>query len=191
KSIAMLCVIALVVAAWRHDTAHALTYSRYHLGSLSKAASAPTELALQRFPFYRAQEALNRLPDNAVVLWLRPADMYYAQRQMVSYLDPRLIPAYRERTPEGIARRLEALGVTHIYRPNYSIPPIYRSALMPMLSDARFVSLEFTDGYYDLYKLKREATDSPTAVIERLEVSPDLRTWGGESESRFMRLEGI
>lgn len=93
-------------------------------------------------------------PRDALVLSLKPADMYYAQRRMLSYLDPRLEPFYRTTDPAEALAQLRALGVTHVHLPDYGIPPLYNSALHRILRSPQWTTLAFQARGNQVYALR-------------------------------------
>jgi hypothetical protein len=149
--------IAINMVSWRN-----------YLGPLRAALWEPQRETLAKFPFYRVQDHMRRnLPPEAVVLSLRPADAYYAKHRIISYLDPRMVPAYKETDPAKLSELLRQLGVTHVYKGNYSLPTIYNSALMQLLADRQLSRVIHSDGHYAVYALN-------TASPERIQPS---RTW--------------
>lgn len=93
-------------------------------------------------------------PQNALVLSLKPADMYYSERRMISYLDPRLVPFYREQDPEKALELLRALNVTYIHSPDYGLPPLYNSALQAILRNPAWTQLEYSADGNQIYSLR-------------------------------------
>ncbi|MFO1288756.1 MAG: hypothetical protein U1F49_20975 [Rubrivivax sp.] len=141
----------------------------YRLGQLnaerqaSAGALAGESTRLQRWGPYGAVDYLRReTPASSLVLSMKPADMFYAGRTMLSYLDPRLQPFYGESEPRAAAQRLRDLGVTHVHLPDYWLPPVYNSALESVLADSRFAELSFDAAGYQVYRLR--APDDPTGA---------------------------
>lgn len=101
---------------------------------------------------------------NSLVFSLRPADMFYAERPMVSYLDPRALPLYRSGTdPAAAAAALRRLGVTHVHLPDYLLPPVYMNGLMALLADPAQARLVAERDGYQLFALQPEpAADAAT-----------------------------
>jgi hypothetical protein len=138
--------------------------------SQSILASADAQAA--RLPSLRLMRTMADLtPPDAVVLSLRPADMYYAHRKMVSYIDPRLIAFYRQTDPERAFATLTTLGVTHVHVPDYSLPVDYNSQLPQLLSSPRFARLLSYDSGYALYELVRG--EAPAAFVRPLSSEHD------------------
>lgn len=126
-----------------------------HTAPTASGAPAP-ERRLERWGPYAAMAYLRRAtPPPSTVLSLKPADMFYAGRTMVSYLDPRLLPFYGERAPPAAAAGLRALGVTHVHLPDYWLPPVYNSALGALLADPALAELSFERNGYQIYRLLR------------------------------------
>src|SRR5690606_1739135 len=75
---------------------------KYAQLELSAARLAMSDIrTLRHWPSFSAVEYLRNAKEPiGLVLAERPADMYYSGRRMVSYLDPRLLPVYKEKDPE-------------------------------------------------------------------------------------------
>lgn len=132
--------------------------------------------SLRRLPPYAATEFLRRnTPGNAVVLSLKPSDMFYADRRMVSYLDPRLIPFYRESDPAKALDLLLDLGVTHVHLPDYLLPPAYHGPFARIISRPEWAKLLFSDGGYQVYHLAHHA--APPAMPTELDLTPGKIPW--------------
>lgn len=102
-----------------------------------------------------ASEYLRRhTPRDAKVLALRPADMFFAERRMVSYLDPQLMPFYREQQPDTAFRALRDIGISYVQLPDYALPPIYNSQLMRILADPSYSELLYDRRGYQVYRLR-------------------------------------
>ncbi len=127
----------------------------YRLGQLNSERGAGEGARLQRWPPYAALSHLKQhTPVASVVFSMKPADMFYSARTMVSYLDPRLVPFYAEREPAPAAARLSELGVTHVHMPDYWLPPVYHSALAALLADPVLTDLAFEANGYQIYRLR-------------------------------------
>jgi len=112
-------------------------------------------------------------PPDALVLSIKPADMYYADRRMVSYLDERLIDFYRvDDVAEG-ARMLGEMGITHVHVPDYGIPPLYNSTLHEILRSPAFSDLLMSSDRGQIYALR---PDDKTEG-EPIDISPAARPW--------------
>jgi hypothetical protein len=147
-------VLGLLMVLWLQW----LVVGGYRATSGWTANAAPEGRAFAAWPAYGAVDYLAReTPPGAVVLSMKPADMYYANRRMVSYLDPRLLAFYGEREPRAALGRLRDLGITHLHVPDYWLPPVYNSALEDIMarpSDARLVH---ASGGYQIYELAPSA----------------------------------
>lgn len=109
---------------------------------------------LSNFPNMMAMNFLNRsTPPNSIVLSTQPADMYYAHRKMVSYLDPRLIPFYSIEDPKSGAKFLKKLGISYVHVTDYSLPVFYNSILMATLADPASSTLLYSVGATQVYRL--------------------------------------
>lgn len=139
-----------------------------------RAAAFDTDSALRAQPEFAAVRYLAGATDSkSLVLTLKPADMYYSGRRMMSYLDPRLVPFYAEREPRQAAEFLHKLGITHIHVPDHHLPPVYNSALQDLLRDPQLSTLEFSDGGYQVYAL-RPSNLRPVQVID---MTPGAIEW--------------
>lgn len=117
--------------------------------------------------------ATDTAPDSRVFS-LRPADMYYADRPMVSYLDPRALPLYRAGTdPSAALAALRSLGVTHVQLADYLLPPVYMTGLMGLLADPGRTRLVAERDGYQLVALQPE----PHAGDDTLQALPVDGAW--------------
>lgn len=134
-------------------------------GAGRSAEPAGESARLQRWAPYAAVEFLRtRTPPASLVLSMKPADMFYAGRTMVSYLDPRLLPFYAEREPAAAEKRLRELGITHVHLPDYWLPPVYNSALESLLADPAWAELAFEANGYQIYRLRDDPVAAPGAT---------------------------
>lgn len=142
---------------------------------------------LERWPPYSAVQHLTQHTAPAsLVLSMKPADMFYAGRTMLSYLDPRLVPFYAEREPAAAAAQLRSLGVTHVHVPDYWLPPLYNSALQGVLADAALAELAFEAHGYQIYRLRHDAA-GPVAPAANC---GEVRSFGAWKRSREFVLGG-
>lgn len=112
-------------------------------------------------------------PADTVVLAMRPADMYYSGRRMLSFVDPELVPFYKATSADEAAAELRRLGVSYIQAPDYYIPTMYNSQLQSLLAAPDLATLVFDDQGVQLYRL----TDSEKLVVSTVDLSPDTRQW--------------
>jgi len=111
--------------------------------------------------------ATETAPDSRVFS-LRPADMYYADRPMVSYIDPRMLPLYRSGTdPAAALAALRSLGVTHVHLGDYLLPPVYMTGLMGLLADPGRSRLVAERDGYQLFALQPEPDTRDDVVQAR------------------------
>jgi hypothetical protein len=104
------------------------------------------ETILLRQPGYGSIQYLrNQTETDSLVLSLRPADMYYAKRRMISYLDPRLLPFYSEKDPVKGLQILKDLGIQYVQVSDYFLPPAYNSTLMEILARPDLSSLVYNN----------------------------------------------
>lgn len=138
--------------------------------------------SLAVWPNVRSVQYLSGLPaDNAssLVLSFRPADMFYSNKKMISYLDPKMIPFYGAETKEAAAQLLREMKVKYVQVPDYYIPPIYNSIAMELLADRRFAMPKFWDQGNQIYEL-RESDRDIKPVIDNTKVidfSPAKMKW--------------
>ena len=93
------------------------------------------------------------LPKDALILSLRPADMYYLSRKMVAYLDPVLIPLYEETSPLAAVALLKALGINYIHATDYSLPVQYNSVINKILEDPNLSKIIVSNLANEIYQL--------------------------------------
>lgn len=137
---------------------------------------APERDYLLQWPNIAAMKYLEAKTDrDALILSLRPADMYYSDRKMVSYLDPRLIPFYQEQNLESAYHILKNLGITHIQVSDYAVPPFYNSLLQKILIRQDLTKLVFSAEGNQIYRL----TNSDVRGLRSTEfdLSPQLISW--------------
>lgn len=121
-------------------------------------ASFAESAQIERWPPFAVVKHLKRSTEpDAVAFSMKPADMFYAGRRMVSYLDPAAIPFYDlAQDPERAFEELKRLHVTHVHMPDYFLPPVYMSALMDLMADPSRTRLRAESEGYQLYELVRE-----------------------------------
>ena len=122
--------------------------------------------------------ARENLPADALVLSLRPADMYYARHKMVSYLDERMLPVYRERSPLQAARMLRDLGITHLHIPDYELPVSYNSVIDQIVADPSLTQLiHSVCGSQILRLLPTSINSEEVIVLDRIDFTPGRNDW--------------
>ena len=134
---------------------------------------------LEFFPNFAAMYWVrDNLPQDALVLSLRPADMYYAQRKMVSYLDERMLPIYRESSPQRAAQLLRDLGVTHLHVPDYALPVSYNSVLGRIIADPALTPLIYSAAGTQIFRLELAGTSSGASVVtDSTDFTPGQHKW--------------
>lgn len=154
----------------------ALTKYRWAANNLSPATVGNEfESTLQNRPEYRNVRYLRlHTPSNALVFSLKPADMYYAKRRMISYLDPRLVAFYKQKNTLKGYELLRNLGITHIHATDYSLPPLYNSVLQTILRNPGLTTLEFSADGNQIYSLK------PSSIHDEkiIDITPGTLAWG-------------
>lgn len=127
------------------------------------------EEKLSNWPAYQAVQYLReQTPRDALVFSLKPADMYYSKRKMVSYLDERLLPFYKESDTTKAAALLQSVGITHIHSSDYSLPPLYNSSLIEILADPSLSVLEFSAEGSQIYRLKSSQMRAVISSVDLL-----------------------
>jgi len=158
RAVGVAALSAVLVLLWTVSTAVQHGRTRQLGLSLGDIVSLPHEDKLRYWSgFQLARELSTRTPPDALVLAERPADLYYSDRRMISFLDPRLVPVYRERDPARAVQMLVNLGVTHLQMPGYSHPAIYRTALQEIAARPDLSTLLFASQSDQLYLLGSEA----------------------------------
>jgi len=163
---------------------HKMRSLSLHLGDISM----PSDVKLVHWPAYASVDYLRRnTPPTAIVLSLKPADMYYAHRRMISYLDPRLLPFYDENDPHRALNQLRSLGIQYLHIPDYSLPSIYNSGLQDILSRTDLTKLSFSADGYQIYEVMKEdgtktkeAPEKDQRAIKSIPIrsySPPLFRW--------------
>jgi len=134
--------------------------------SLSNASPA---IALQRIIAHSV-----RMSDT--VLSLKPSDMFYGNKRMISYLDPRLLSFYDTSDADSGARLLRDLGITHIHVGDSWIPPYYNSVLTDIISNPTYTTLLAEKGPHKLFILKSQSsgTENVQAIAN---LSPSDTQW--------------
>jgi hypothetical protein len=108
-----------------------------------------------------------------LVLTMRPADMYYSGRTMLSYLDPRLLPVYRETSPVQAVQMLHDMGVQYVHMVDYSLPSLYNSVLQGIMDRPDLSRLEYGYGMTQIYSLR----DSGLRKGAQIDITPGKVPW--------------
>jgi 4-amino-4-deoxy-L-arabinose transferase-like glycosyltransferase len=128
---------------------------------------------LLRWPNIRTVHDLQqRVSEDSTILSMRPADMYYANRRMMSYLDPRLLDFYKEKSPVHAVHTLEKLGVTHVHLSDYYLPPVYNSVLEELLTKPELTRLDYSYGMHQIYSFG----DSGLRANKAIDLTPSEST---------------
>lgn len=132
----------------------------------------PLEQTLYGRPEYLVVDYLRKhTPPDALVFSLKPADMYYSGRRMLSYLDPRLLPFYRESDPASALDILRSHGVTYVHIPDYGLPPMVNGPLQAILRDPTWATLIYQSDGNQIYALR------DSGLIERATQDLLAVTW--------------
>lgn len=160
--------------------AHIAVLVRYRQNVFNLNASQlalPLESKLNRWgPFAAIRLLRDSTPTDAVVLSFKPSDMFYSQRKMISFLDPRLLAVYRASSPDTAARMLSALDVQFVHLPNYAFPPFYRTAIHKLMADPARARLSRSLDGYQVYELQH----SSSHLCGMRDVGPAAERWTWE-----------
>ena len=113
------------------------------------------------------------VPKDALVLTMRPADMYYSGRTMLSYLDPRLLPVYRATSATQAVQQLQGIGVQYLHLVDYSLPSLYNSVLQEISARPDLSRYEYGYGMTQVYSLR----DSGLREGPAMDITPGKARW--------------
>jgi hypothetical protein len=141
---------------------------------LTRGLGQPFEKTLRgRGEFALAYFLRDRSPPNSIVLSLKPADMFYTKRRMVSQFDPRLAAFYASRDPQAALNELRKLGVSFVHLPSYAMPTYYNSALKQIVSDPARATLRFENNEGQIFEL----VPAKGKVVAQLDARPGRWPW--------------
>lgn len=125
------------------------------------------------------------------VLAFRPSDIvYYARFPFISYLDPKLIPAYAAKSSQEARSKLAELGVSHLLVPDYPMGEIQNTAMAKLLADPETVQLVADNKGYRLFHVNGQpAINWPTTSILNFDDGKSLDI-DLSMPGRFVRGEG-
>jgi len=93
-------------------------------------------------------------PKDSLFLILRMAEFgYYADRNYIRHIDPRMIEFYEAENKDKAFEILSAMGIDYILIPYYLDPSYYNSQLVHILADPQYADLVI-DNNYSLYRLR-------------------------------------
>lgn len=145
--------------------------------------SFDSERAFQAFPSIQSVQFMNAtLPQDALILASRPADFYYLERRMISYLDLRLLDVYGEKDPARAAQMLRDIGVTHIHMVDYALPPFYNSALSQVIADPSLTSLVYDNSFFQVYALEPSGKTTSELATFTPEPEQDGLKWATRTQ---------
>ena len=163
----MACIFSLQAFAY-------LAYSLQRANLEVRELGKPFNEALSSIPDYQLTDFLrDQTPKSSLVFSLRPSDMYYSERKMVSYLDPRLVPFYETADEIQGLDILKKLGISYVHVPSYGLPSLYNSSLTAILRNPRLTSLAYSSLGGQIYEL----VPSDLAEISREDITPGLWPW--------------
>lgn len=142
-----------------------LAYRLAQNGALDQGPGRPFGEVLDlRGEMLAMRHLREQVAPDALILSTKPADMFYADRRMLSYLDPRLLDFYRTTDPKEAAAILQTLGVTHIHAIDYGLPIFYHSCLQSITRDPHLTTLEFQADGIQVYSLSPESIGASNEI---------------------------
>jgi hypothetical protein len=150
------------------------------------------EAQIHRWPPFAVMAYVrSKAPPTGVIFTMKPADMFYAGRRMLSYLDPRAIEFYKHpQDPAAATAVLRASGVTHLHMPDYFLPPVYMSTVMQIASDPQWSELVSEAEGYQIFALRSEPLAMPApqalSVAGPWELQTHLVLGGRKTRSRIV-----
>ncbi|MGQ3892483.1 hypothetical protein [Legionella sp. CNM-4043-24] len=153
----------------------------YNWRSISTSSQLPVTASENRLErilnMTSAFDLMARMPDlvpaQALVLTMRPADMYYSGRKMVSYLDPAMLPVYLEKSAAAVHKHLKALGINYVHSVDYTLPPMSNSFIQDVLASPELSTMKYSSGMYQLYSLDDSGLREGTTV----NITPGFIPW--------------
>lgn len=137
---------------------------------------------LSNYSAFNVMQILSKIiADDSLVLSMRPADMYYSNKKMVSYLDPRLLPVYLASSVEIARKELALIGVQYIHIVDYSLPPLFNSLIQNMIANPKLSRLIYSAGMFQVYALQ----DSGLKKDKSWDLTPGTVPWTKTVEIRF------
>lgn len=170
-------ILTVTAAALSANVVVLIKYSSQKFDINAVPLFAPMEAKLVTVNERNLVAGMDADGDRGLVLTLKPADMYYGHRKMISYLDPRMLPFYLEDDPENAVARLRELGVVTIHIPSYGLPPLYNSQLYRILASPEYTTLNHQNAAGQVYELKPQVL----TVEPGVDLSPDRTPWTVES----------
>lgn len=159
-------------------------YTWTPLGLSAEAVGKPEKELLHGWPPNGAIEYLRKqTAATALVLSLKPADMYYAERRMISYLDPRLIDFYGATDPLLGMSVLKSLDVSYVYMPDYFLPPYYNSTLSEILGRPDLSKLRHSSAGHQVFEI---GASEDRVCAEGATLAPGSTTWVQEHQYVFV-----
>jgi hypothetical protein len=143
-------LVVLFVAQASFLTAYALNRNLI----LTTGPGQPFEQTLRgRGEFAHSYFLRDRTPADSIVLSLKPADMFYAKRRMLSQFDPRLAAFYATADTKAALTELRKLGINFIHLPSYAMPTYYNSVLKDIVTDSSQSTLRFENNDGQIFEL--------------------------------------
>ncbi len=102
---------------------------------------------------------VSRQDDNLLLTFRMDQLAYYTKARFIRYLDRRLIPFYQADSMPDALRVLRALGITHVFIPNYSLAAMENSWIRSIMGNPSYAEVIARNLHGSLYKLHRNAPD--------------------------------
>ncbi|EHR72923.1 hypothetical protein BurJ1DRAFT_4124 [Burkholderiales bacterium JOSHI_001] len=137
--------------------------------ALTGHASLRTAYLESDEPAARAVQAWRgQAPEGGCLLTFeQAAHALYGDRCFISYLDHRLLPAYRATTSAAAAKALRDLGVSRIELPGYAMPELYNTALGSLVAEPQLVQPVWSYSGRQMLLLRADSATAPVPVLSR------------------------
>ncbi|MEC5129362.1 hypothetical protein VSU19_21555 [Verrucomicrobiales bacterium BCK34] len=154
-------VILLLLIGWTFQLG-ALAWYRFSSSRIGISELLQShDLKLLSRPEYEAIDYLrDETAEDEVVFTMKPSDMYYSRRRMLSYLDPEMISFYETEDPNDALGWLLEHNISLIHLPPYGLPPFYNSVLLELVGDPSLSELVFSSGGSQVYRLRKERKET-------------------------------
>jgi len=147
----LLLLPSFFLAAYRTKSA----IDRFNLDFITLAHDDWTKLQQSTLGEYQIiRYAKESTPKDSLFLILRLAEFgYYADRNYIRHIDPRMIEFYQAEDKDKAFEILSAMGIDYVLVPYYMDPSCYNSQLVHILADPQCADLVI-DNNYSLYRLR-------------------------------------
>ncbi|MFT8258677.1 MAG: ArnT family glycosyltransferase [Candidatus Symbiodolus clandestinus] len=117
----------------------------------------------------------NNLPKDALIFSQKPADLYYTDRRMISFLNPMLVSFYQQTNVENAFKLLHDYGVDYLHIPNYALPTSYNSQLHEIIAHPELTELVFSNDGYQIYRLREKKCSVLLGKV--FDITPGIIPW--------------